>query len=203
MHTQGHVMYVLNNWKVVLNEMCHGEFTPGYETVEFQLYTQSLTAIFINTSECKYRFPKTRKIILVVLKLHYYCLLPTLASSFKNSKYRKQSLNEEQWSHTYPSQWLSGAKRTSQIQLSFVFLCWLHLRGAHDCLLYHFPQLLNLQFTWSYLLKAKWNSNGLVPSQLGPFLASRQGTISHNTQAMSIGTIYMKQFTKPVSHFSR
>lgn len=47
------------------------------------------------------------------------------------------------------------SRQNSQTQLSFVFLFWLQLRGISVCLLYHFPQLLNLQFTWSYLLQAK------------------------------------------------
>lgn len=91
--------------------------------------------------------------------------------------------------------WLVIAKRkNSQIQLSFVFLYWLHLRRVPDCLRYHFPQLLHLWFTWVYLSQAKWNSNGLlrplwtglVPSQPGPLLASGQGSIFPNAEAKSV-----------------
>lgn len=106
--------------------------------------------------------------------------------------------------------WYWQKKETHKFN-SFVFLYWLYLERVHDCPLCHFPQLLNLLFTWPYLLE----KNGIQMAsytlfELGWCQASwghfwhpgREVYFITHKQRLS-GTICMKQFTEPMTHFSR
>lgn len=111
---------------------------------------------------------------------------------------------------------LLSKERNSKIQLSFVLLCWLHSGGwgwGHDCLLYLFPQLLNLWFTLLGLIFCK--QNGIQMASYVFFepcwCQASWGLSWHPCREVYFithkqclfGTICMKQFTESVNHFSR
>lgn len=106
--------------------------------------------------------------------------------------------------------WFCRKKEITNSAFFCIFILAVPWR-VHDCPLCHFPQLPNLLFTWPYLLEQKGIQMasyalfelGWCQASWGLFWHPGREVYFITHQQRLFGTICMKQFTEPTSHFSR